>query len=185
MKEKSILEEAQEAVYGDRQADYGSVRENFSNIAKLWSVILKKRVTPEQVGLCMVQVKVARQLHKPKRDNLVDGAGYFATISKMEEESKELENDFKEDPIVEEPLPKNENPGITWCCILNQEELEQFKIMLENMGGDIDVYNQLWFSSLREYIFDAATIYDKGLRGPEITYWNKVVASYENSKPTN
>jgi hypothetical protein len=83
---KTILQEAQDAVYGDRQADYGSVSANFSTIAKLWSVVLGVEVTKEQVGLCMVQVKVARQMHKPKRDNLVDGAGYFATIAKMEDE---------------------------------------------------------------------------------------------------
>lgn len=80
---KTILEEAQDAVYGDRQADYGSATENFTNIANLWSAVLKVKITPEQVALCMIQVKVARQMHKPKRDNLVDGAGYFATIEKL------------------------------------------------------------------------------------------------------
>lgn len=80
---KTILEDAQDAVYGDRQADYGSATENFTNIANLWSAVLKTKVTPEQVALCMIQVKVARQMHKPKRDNLVDGAGYFATIEKL------------------------------------------------------------------------------------------------------
>jgi len=82
----TILEEAQKAVYGDRQADYGTVKENFGTIAELWSAVLRTKVTPEQVGLCMVQVKVARQMYKPKRDNLVDGAGYFATLEKMENE---------------------------------------------------------------------------------------------------
>lgn len=80
---KTILEEAQDAVYGDRQADYGSATENFTNIANLWSAVLKIPVTPEQTALCMVCVKIARQMNKPKRDNLVDGAGYFATIEKL------------------------------------------------------------------------------------------------------
>jgi hypothetical protein len=89
LKVKTILEEAQAAVYGDSQNDYGSVLKNFSTIAKLWSPILGGiAVTPEQVGLCMIQVKIARQLYKPKRDNLVDGAGYFATLEKMEDERK-------------------------------------------------------------------------------------------------
>lgn len=83
---QTILEEAQNAVYGDRQADYGTVTENFKTIADLWSTVLKTKVTPEQVGLCMVGVKIARQMYKPKRDNLVDGAGYFATLEKMEKE---------------------------------------------------------------------------------------------------
>jgi hypothetical protein len=82
----NILKEAENAVYGDRQADYGTVTENFGTIAKLWSAVLKTEITPEQVGLCMVQVKIARQMYKPKRDNLVDGAGYFATLEKLETE---------------------------------------------------------------------------------------------------
>lgn len=89
MPNETILEEAQRMVYGDRQADYGSVTENFSNIARLWSVIVGKDITPEQVGLMMVTLKVARQMNKPKRDNLVDGAGYFATIEKMYDEQKQ------------------------------------------------------------------------------------------------
>lgn len=89
---KTILEEAQDAVYGDRQDDYGTVTENFGTIARLWSAVLKTKVTKEQVGLCMVQVKVARQMFKPKRDNLVDGAGYFATIEKMGNERKLTES---------------------------------------------------------------------------------------------
>lgn len=82
----NILQEAQKAVYGDRQADYGSVTDNFTTTAKIWSAILKWEVTPEQVGLCMVGLKIARECHKPKRDNLIDGAGYFATLEKMQNE---------------------------------------------------------------------------------------------------
>jgi len=85
-KKQTILLEAQDAVYKARQADYGTVTNNFTTIARLWEVVLGSKVTPEQVGLCMVQVKIARQMFKPKRDNLVDIAGYAATIEKMENE---------------------------------------------------------------------------------------------------
>jgi hypothetical protein len=80
----TITEEAQKLVYGDRQEDYGSVTESFTTVAKLWSAVLKKNVTPEEVVLCMIQLKVARQMNKPKRDNLVDICGYAACIEKME-----------------------------------------------------------------------------------------------------
>lgn len=63
----NILKEAENAVYGDRESDYGSVKENFSKIAKGWELILGTEVTPEQVGLCMVWLKMARQMNKPKR----------------------------------------------------------------------------------------------------------------------
>lgn len=85
-KKQTILQEAQTIVYGDRQKDYGPVKENFSRIARQWSVTLGMDVTEEQVALCMIQVKIARHIHSPKRDNIVDIAGYAATIEKMENE---------------------------------------------------------------------------------------------------
>jgi len=85
---ETILQEAQKIVYGDRQTDYGSVTENFENIARMWQVILKCTINPEQVGLCMIAMKITRQLNKSKRDNLVDIAGYAATIEKMEIEER-------------------------------------------------------------------------------------------------
>lgn len=84
----TILEEAQSIVYGDRQADYGKVSDNFQRIADYWNATLKSKlkepITPVEVGLCMVGTKMARHQFKPKRDNLVDGAGYFATLEKLE-----------------------------------------------------------------------------------------------------
>lgn len=41
---KTILEQAQSIVYGDRQDAYGNVTDNFSNIAKLWSVVIGKDI---------------------------------------------------------------------------------------------------------------------------------------------
>lgn len=76
----TILEEAQSLVYGDRQAAYGHPLDDFSRTAKMWAAILGCEVTPEQVGLCMCVVKISRQLNRPKRDNLVDLAGYAATV---------------------------------------------------------------------------------------------------------
>ena len=91
----TILDEAKKAVYGDRAADYGPVTDNFTMIGKLWAPILKlESITPEQVGLCMVLLKVARQTYQAKRDNLIDGAGYFATLEKMAIEQEECFNNL-------------------------------------------------------------------------------------------
>lgn len=82
----NILEEANGLVHGDRQAAYGHPLDDFSRTAKLWSAILGHEVTPEQVGLCMCAVKISRQVNKPKRDNLVDLAGYAATVQMVLDE---------------------------------------------------------------------------------------------------
>lgn len=87
----NIFEEANELIHGPRQASYDHPYYNFSRIAKIWSVVLGMEVTPEQVGLCMVGVKIAREAYSPKRDNLVDAAGYLGTIELVMEERNRLE----------------------------------------------------------------------------------------------
>ncbi len=83
--EKSILIEAEGLVHGARQGSYGHPAEDFERQARIWSVILGTDVKPEQVGLCMVAVKMSRECHAHKRDNLVDIAGYAATIQMVHE----------------------------------------------------------------------------------------------------
>jgi hypothetical protein len=77
----SIANEAIGLVTGERQASYGHPSRNFQDIADLWSPILGIGVSAEQVALCMVQVKIAREIHNPKRDNLVDAVGYLLTYN--------------------------------------------------------------------------------------------------------
>lgn len=85
--DETILEEAQRIVYGARNDSYGKVSTNFKRIGTMWSAIIDAPVTPEQVGLCMMALKISRQCHKPSRDNLVDCAGYAATLEKMSKEA--------------------------------------------------------------------------------------------------
>lgn len=84
--QRSILQEAEELINGERAADYGKVSDNFANIAAGWNIIAKDGITPRKVGLMMAWVKICRDLVNPKHDNLVDGAGYFGCIDKMERE---------------------------------------------------------------------------------------------------
>lgn len=74
---ETILAEANRIVNGQRRADYGGPFESFSDIAAGWSMVLGVEVTPEQVGLCMIQLKVARAKNGGfHRDSFVDIAGY-------------------------------------------------------------------------------------------------------------
>ena len=84
--EETVLEEAQRLIVGDRNLSYDHPYDNFTRIAQVWTAILGIKITPEQVGLCMVGVKLAREAYQPKRDNLVDGAGYFGTIQMVRDE---------------------------------------------------------------------------------------------------
>ena len=86
--EESILDEAKRIVHGERGENYGHPFEDFSRTAKIWSAILGKDITPEQVALCMVGLKISREVNRPKRDNIVDGAGYFETLDMVKKERK-------------------------------------------------------------------------------------------------
>lgn len=82
----TIADEAVKAVTGPRQRDYAHPKVNFQRIADLWSPILGIAVSPEQVALCMIQVKVAREINRHTRDNLVDLIGYTLTLDACRED---------------------------------------------------------------------------------------------------
>jgi hypothetical protein len=72
-----------EAIIADRGAQYGSPRENMQNIAKRWSLTLKTKITPEQVCLCMLDIKMARLSHGIHADSIQDIAGYAAVLNQV------------------------------------------------------------------------------------------------------
>ena len=77
---------AAELVSGDRQDAYGHPLDNFTRAAQIWSVILGCEVSAEQVSLCMVGMKIAREVNQTKPDTIVDGVGYFLTLGMIREE---------------------------------------------------------------------------------------------------
>lgn len=85
---ESAVQEAQRLVYGARGADYGHPLDDYTRTAALWSPILGIPVTAEQAILCMIQVKVSREVNRPKRDNRVDMAGYAECLDRVHDERK-------------------------------------------------------------------------------------------------
>jgi len=86
---KSILEEADELINGDRAKEYGHPSVNFQRIANLWTSHLQNKpvdqdgtfeLTCEDVAWMMMQVKQARAMEGLKRDTIVDAAGYIGII---------------------------------------------------------------------------------------------------------
>jgi hypothetical protein len=78
----NILKEANSLVHGDRGAAYGHPYIDYDCTAKMWQALIKRRyaidipLTPDFACLMMIAVKLSREAGKPKRDNLVDAAGY-------------------------------------------------------------------------------------------------------------
>jgi hypothetical protein len=78
-KEKiDIFEEARKLIHLDRQKQYGSPKKNFTDIGRGWGMMLDiPDIKPETVALMMALLKITREKHKHKDDNLTDGAGYL------------------------------------------------------------------------------------------------------------
>ena len=79
MNRKEILKKAESLVNGPRAKEYGDAHENHARIAQMWSVLLDKPVTIQQVYQCMVAVKLARLVVTPDHeDSWIDICGYGA-----------------------------------------------------------------------------------------------------------
>jgi hypothetical protein len=72
------LREAAKIISGDRDLQYGGPEENFTRIAKIWSVIVGTEISSEDVAMMMVGLKLARYASKSgfQPDTWIDIAGY-------------------------------------------------------------------------------------------------------------
>ena len=87
---KSVLEEALEIVNGSRNVDYGDPVISFIKIGKIATLICGEPMTPIMCCAALMAVKIERESHKHKRDNLVDLCGYTEIMNRIiESETKE------------------------------------------------------------------------------------------------
>lgn len=86
---KTVLEEVSQLICGDREETYGAPGKNLRYIAEQWQLYLEQKyerdftISAEDVCYMMADLKKCRQLHKAKRDNVVDGIGYLALIERL------------------------------------------------------------------------------------------------------
>ena len=79
MKREQILDKAKTLISGERAKDYGDAYLNHKRIAELWSPILDKDITVDQVYACMIAVKLSRLIETPDHeDSWIDICGYAA-----------------------------------------------------------------------------------------------------------
>ena len=80
----TLLQDVQRIVQ-ERQNYYGSPLANFTEIAKRWSLTLKTPVTPAQVALCMIDLKISRlSYNSTHADSLLDIIGYAECFSQIQ-----------------------------------------------------------------------------------------------------
>jgi hypothetical protein len=78
-----ILHRAAEIV-AQRRQQYGPPAEHFEQVARRWSLTIGTAVRPEQVLLCLLDLKVVRLAHDPAhRDSLVDLIEYSILLHEL------------------------------------------------------------------------------------------------------
>jgi hypothetical protein len=72
------------SIIAERGATYGDFGESVAAIAKRWSITLDRHVTPSQVVLCMIDLKLTRLRHDPTHlDSMLDIIGYTALLPEV------------------------------------------------------------------------------------------------------
>ena len=82
----SILKEAEAAINGPRNKTYGDFRENWERTCALFYQMTGIKLSADEGLMFMLCVKLAREAHSHKRDNLVDLCGYAELFSRMKGE---------------------------------------------------------------------------------------------------
>ena len=78
-----LLEHAA-GIVNRRRREYGEPVELFEAIATRWSLTLGAKISPAQVVLCPIDLKLARLARDPRHlDSQVDVAGYAAVLREV------------------------------------------------------------------------------------------------------
>jgi hypothetical protein len=78
-----LLEHAAELV-SRRRREYGEPVDVFEAIAKRWSSAFRTKVSPPQVVIALIDVKLVRLSRNPKHlDSTIDIAGYAAILCEV------------------------------------------------------------------------------------------------------
>ena len=74
------------SVVAERNTQYGDAAGSMVAIAARWSATLGSEITPAQVVLCLLDLKLARLAHDPTHeDSAIDVCGYAALLREVTE----------------------------------------------------------------------------------------------------
>jgi hypothetical protein len=71
-------------IVAERRKAYGTPARSMDLLAKRWSLTLGQPVTPAQVAMCLIDLKLTRLAHDPgHQDSILDIAGYAAVLHEV------------------------------------------------------------------------------------------------------
>ena len=83
MTAETLLHSAADII-AERGRAYGNAAASMDKVAQRWSLTLDHPVTPAEVVLCLIDLKLVRLAHDPKHlDSAVDVAGYAALLPEV------------------------------------------------------------------------------------------------------
>jgi len=86
MSRENVLREADRLTGADRADAYGPALPQAERFAAIASAVTGCDIKPEHFPLLMIAVKLSRESHGHKRDNLVDIAGYARVAEQIRDE---------------------------------------------------------------------------------------------------
>jgi len=85
----SLLLEAHNIVFErteEKKRQYGPMDQGMREAAQIASLLTRKQITARDMYLCMVALKLSREAHSHKDDNILDACAYLAAMAKYEGE---------------------------------------------------------------------------------------------------
>jgi len=79
---RTVLQEADDLIHGERNASYGPPNQDFQRTADMWTGLLQfklkegERILAKDVAWMMMMLKASRAQHSDSRDHYVDAGGY-------------------------------------------------------------------------------------------------------------
>lgn len=89
-KPNSVLEHASKIMNGDEEKErqYGPYADSISHTAEIASAMLHKKLTPIEVNVVLIALKLSRITHGKKKDNFVDACAYIQGLYNITEDVK-------------------------------------------------------------------------------------------------
>ena len=115
--EKSILQEAHSIVNErneDKDRRYGSFDDCMGRVAALATILTGKEITVDDAYNILISLKLSRESHYHKRDNMVDLCGYVQGLHSYREKKLPTEDKLSEEVLEErmKHIGQNGNDGL-------------------------------------------------------------------------
>ena len=84
MKNKTILQKAHEIVYErteEQSRNYGDIQESMKKASAIASCISGTPISPEIIYFSIIGIKLSRESHAHKEDNLLDAVAYISALN--------------------------------------------------------------------------------------------------------